>query len=673
MASSTPTKGMLALQALSACMAAKEGEPWGRKLTPTALANSAPATAICRSATHLFTCGKDVLTVYDISADPARPRKVSDLCGINFGRQMLFHRQKLFVTARYYGLYVIDVKDPEQPALLKNYTTLELATGIAVDGDILYVTLRTYGVELLDISDPAQPRHLSLFRSRESQSCCAFGEQKLAVGDWYHGSVALVDVSDPVSPRLISEALMEGYGDGVQVVGRYCYASTGHHRLRPGAAEESAPPGEDDKGWGHGLEIFDISELEKPVRVSRLQFPRWTPLKNDYWTPYVIDNTVFAADTHNGLFIVDVSDKRTPRGIAQVVMPQCGDLPACVSALAFADQLVYIAANEHGLFTLRVQEARYSPPPATERKISVTASVAIPANFLAAGIGKAYRLALSGDLAFVAADDDGIALIEFTAGGARVLKRYAVTGCYDVAVHGDLLYAAERFHQCVIYRIGAEGALTPLSRIATEYPRIVKCLHVVANGRLLMMTGGHIYLDVYDVSNPLQPRKVHTTTMPLFYSDSLPTRELKGMMLIDRYWLGARWLNVGKDIPELGKDHQLFLYQLGGSEALQRHFIAVANQGTEYALFDPETQTVSMGCSDGRPVRGIPTFDGDHTVVFADRKTGTISAFDVTDEARATFIPERSFSAPCFNPERVVFRQGKMLIPLREQGLIIER
>jgi len=36
-------------------------------------------------------------------------------------------------------------------------------------------------------------------------------------------------------------------------------------------------------------------------------------------------------------------------------------------------------------------------------------------------------------------------------------------------------------------------------------------------------------------------------------------------------------------------------------------------------------------------------------------------------------LTSRRFAAPQFNPERVVFRNGKMIIPLREQGLVIEQ
>ncbi|MGI5924752.1 MAG: LVIVD repeat-containing protein [Lentisphaeria bacterium] len=664
------------LQAFSACVFGDDRAAWPRVLTPIAVAGAAPATAICRSETHLFTCGRDVLSVYDIAAEQARPRLLCQLPGINFGRQMLLHRRLLFITARYYGLYIVDVTDPAQPALLKNYTTLELATGIAVAGDLLYVSLRTYGVELIDISDPANPRHLSLFRSRESQSCCVFGDRKLAVGNWYHGSLALVDTADPLAPRLLSETLLRGYGDGVAVVGQTCYVSTGHHRLGKAPREEWLRPPEEDRGWGHGLEIVDISDPRQPLVLSRVQFPRCTTLRNDYWTPYVVGDTVFVADTHNGLFVIDATDKRRPRCVAQLLLPSLptGDMPGCVSSLAFADGLVYIAANEQGLFTVAVPEARYVPTPESRCAVKVSAPRIAPAGFVAADIAKAFRVALSGDGAFVAADDQGIAYIEFAAdGGAKVLRRSSSTGCYDVAVHGDVLYAAERYNCCRVYRIGDGGALTSIAAITTDFPRIVKCLHVVANGRLLFMSGGHGCLDVYDVSEPTLPRRVHTTQGPLFYSDSLPNRDLNGMMLINRYWLGARFLDLNKEPPEERCDFELFLYQLGGAEALKRHFIAVGKQDCEYQLFDPVTLTVRVGRSDGVAVTGIPTFDGDRTVVFADRKSGEVKVFDVSDETHARFIPERSFAAPQFNPERVVFRNGKMLVPLREQGLIIEQ
>ena len=51
------------LQTFSPCVSGDDRVAWPRVLEPQAVAGASPATAICRSATHLFTCGRDVLSV----------------------------------------------------------------------------------------------------------------------------------------------------------------------------------------------------------------------------------------------------------------------------------------------------------------------------------------------------------------------------------------------------------------------------------------------------------------------------------------------------------------------------------------------------------------------------------------------------------------------------------
>ena len=174
----------------------------------------------------------------------------------------------------------------------------ELATGLSIAGNVLAVTLRIYGVEFFDVSNPLKVRPLGLLQTAEAQSAAFFGKGKIAVGDWGACRVVIGDVSNPFAPGTLSLAKLDGFGDGVLVVGKYLYVATGMH---------SPLKGPERLGKGNGLEIFDISDPQKPRRTGIVKFHVNPSAFPDWWAVAVSGNTAFVANSGNGVYVVDVT------------------------------------------------------------------------------------------------------------------------------------------------------------------------------------------------------------------------------------------------------------------------------------------------------------------------------------------------------------------------------
>ena len=271
------------------------------------------AYAVCR----------DRLIVYALDG---LPEEKGSIGGLRACRQIAVSEGIAYVTARQDGLFIVDVRDPERPVLLRHTDTLELATGVCADRGLCLVANRHMGVEIRDVSDPAAPVYLASFRAGEAQSVCMDGGFAY-VGDWMNRRVWIADISDPGNPRIVSSFQIDGFADGVFVRDGLCLAAGGHHsaalknRRKYGEYPYLTPQMlRDGYGCGHGLSLFDVSVPDAPEFLSEIKFP---PLFGpvDTWRVTASGAFAYAADTHNGVFAVDISDPLRPVIAAHYPLP----------------------------------------------------------------------------------------------------------------------------------------------------------------------------------------------------------------------------------------------------------------------------------------------------------------------------------------------------------------
>ena len=107
------------------------------QLTFRKVRNSINCVPVLRNGNYLYTAGWKGFAVYDLK-NPLEPELILRFPEIS-GRQMALSGGTLYITAREKGLWILDVSAPEKPVLLTRFDTVELATGIAVTGNIVFV------------------------------------------------------------------------------------------------------------------------------------------------------------------------------------------------------------------------------------------------------------------------------------------------------------------------------------------------------------------------------------------------------------------------------------------------------------------------------------------------------------------------------------------------------
>ena len=272
----------------------------------------------------LVAAGRGFIGVYRVDSD-GKYEQLSSLEIQAESRQFVVSGGFGYLTARADGLYVVDLTSPEQPRLAAHVDTLELATGVAVAGQLLAVTNRHMGCELYDISDPYHPARLGDFLCGEAQS--VWLHQNLAIAsDWMNKQVHIFDISNPHEPRRLSTFSVDGFSDGVSVVtasrGKavrtICLVATGHHSSRlmnrvkyKNQTYVTPEMLADGYGCGHGIELFDITDPTQPEFLSRLKAP---PLFGglDTWRVFGSDGCCYFTDSMNGLFRIGITDLTQP-------------------------------------------------------------------------------------------------------------------------------------------------------------------------------------------------------------------------------------------------------------------------------------------------------------------------------------------------------------------------
>ena len=621
----------------------------------------------------LYVLGSHALWIYDVT-NPLSPRQIGKLDGLFNGRQIALSGSTACIAARANGLYLVDISDPRHPRQLSRFDTIELATGVAAAGPVAFVSLRVYGIECVDISDPAQPRHLSLTKTPEAQSSW-YDAGKLYVGNWAPCSMSILDLANPRAPKLLCNHPLSGYGDGLTVASLLCLASTGHHA-------RTGPP-EQRKNNGHGLDLLDVTNPRQPKTLSHFHFPPYFSRGNDFWTVRFSGSTAIAADSHNGVFLVDISDRRNPKGaghfrLPEVSSPAGGVRPDAVSGIAPGNNVVYLSGVRTGLFLaeipgIRPMKAPDSPPPVIPPPVPVSR---VPGFFRYDAGGQVRGVAVSGDIAWIAASHAGIHVVRLTDDGIKLLAVHPVPEAYDCKVSDDRLYVAEGSNGLAVYQILPEGKLTLLGR-SQKLPsgELAQLVWVIQGTPFAVVSARTGTLRFFDVSDPARIAQVFThRQISLLYGDLLCDRLLGGKYIANNWHSGGlTWYDLSGSRPAVAnRVVERLNGHLDGLTALNDKLLML-NQG-RYALLTPNQSGPSKTWkrySAGEPLRGIPSVDGT-TVAISHRSTGKVSVYDFSNPEAARLVKKRSwkFDVP---PGTVSFWRGRLVIPLSYRGLLLEQ
>ena len=426
---------------------------------------------------RLYVLEDNGLSIFGLS-DPKNPKRLGHVGGMGNVRQLRISGKTAFLSSRQCGLWAVDVSDDANPKIISNFDGVEMVTGLDVAGDVAFLGNRVYGIQCVDVSDPAQMKHLSSLRTDESQSVY-YRNGLLMSGDWAGGEVTVIDVSNPLAPKVASRMALDGYGDGMCMKGDILFASTGQHK--------KGGPQELRHGAGHGLDIFDVSNPVKPVRLSRVEFPAIYFGPCDYWTPRVSGQYCFASDTVNGLFLLDVSDLKSPKIVGNLVLPkrdpenpkkavpykQITDpkIPQGdpVSSIAVGDGVLYLAGTFTGLYVAEFPGIAKPTPRdfGALPRIPATPFDHREKGFISSGAqlsNPTRAVAINGDIAYAANVWEGVKIYRLAEEKIEPLGRAKIPYAADVKRSGDRLVVAEGQNGIGVYKIVSESELKEIAR-----------------------------------------------------------------------------------------------------------------------------------------------------------------------------------------------------------------
>ena len=651
------------------------------------------AMAVDREGDRLYVGEGDRLTVLDIS-DPLKPRALGSVAGMDRPRQVAVRDGIAYLVSRETGLRIVDCTDPKAPRIRARFDSVEFATGVDVAGKVAFLSERINGVEFVDVSDPDRPAHIAIRKTGESQSS-RYRDGYLYSGEWGGGHVTVFDAHDMRNIREICQLDLHGFGDGLEIAGDYLYCSTGHDaKLRP------EWKGEESVGRGRGMDIFSLADPARPKHVGRVDFPRFKPRNEDFWTVRYANGVAYCADSHNGLFAVDVSDPAHPKVLDRFCVPQKDkpDWPsAAISSLTVGEGCLYVTASPGGLYVIPVKGMRSEkrrlgtlplhpefrePYPTDEREFFVYRP-SVPGQARSAVVRGAFIYAAFGDagLHVLKAGPDGFEKVGELPGGRRVL---------DCCFVGDKFVTAEGLDGFAVYALEGPSTFREEQRRARISPKESVAFWCWApDDRTVVLTsrtGARHFYSISDICGKSSLAISGTCQWDRYLAD----RALDGVLPELVPYRGMQWVSLSEGVARrLGAldlsfpagqtcgvcafDDRTFLATFSSHHAVAKDgkpipkgsFFAFADKDERKMEFVPipADRTIGGGFS------GTPRACG-NLVALNNRSGHKAALFDLTDRKAPKLLKAWALAG---NPDLCAFVRGKVLIPAGHQGLLLAK
>lgn len=191
----------------------------------------------------------------------------------------------VYVPHAHGGLKIINITNPGEPELVNSFANGVDFRDVQVVGTTLYLADLSGRLWIVDVSDPLNPAILSNQYLPVPGNALAVdivdNYAYIAAGSWF----LILDVSDPINPQHVgnidwrSDPTFDGYVADVKVEGDYAYTAN----------------------WGSGLIAIDISDPANPVEVDRYDLGGVTT------KVIVENGVIYVADLEKGLNIFQLT------------------------------------------------------------------------------------------------------------------------------------------------------------------------------------------------------------------------------------------------------------------------------------------------------------------------------------------------------------------------------
>ena len=310
------------------------------------------------------------------------------------------------------GVAFFDVSDPTTPEFLSFYEPTPPANihNLYIEGNYAYLALGEpwniendndperdlvwlfgdAGTEIVDISDPANPTHAATWLLKNELPSYAkagvnpnhdlYVQDGLCYNAFWDAGTIVLDVSTPSDPQFVSqfgaapngdteirpwdienESIGEYFSD-VFPIARYYGLPGNAHYVQPSPDGDYVFVGaETFVGAPGGIDIWDVSDLDNPTQVGRVD----PPDVDGFHTSHnfdVTDNRLHASWYQGGVRVYDITDPSNPEELA-AYNPDGYSFWTAVSERGFTIGSAYgESENGGGLVFLNTDRGQKQPP-----------------------------------------------------------------------------------------------------------------------------------------------------------------------------------------------------------------------------------------------------------------------------------------------------------------------
>jgi len=555
------------------------------------------------------------------------------------------------------AVLVLDASDVTAPTLIHD----EIRTdGLILDMDYssaserLYLACNEAGLEVWDVSDPMVPARLSrseiYYFDVETPVESVRVDEPFCFVECQWGYVHSLDVSDPADPVQLSfNGTMGNPARRMQVdpVAGYVHATgpAGYVRLDPDAAGSLFSAGSRDFSGG-GAAVFGTPDVAYVglggqlalIDLNSVTFELFSILPVGGITDLIVrDGYAYLINDDFGLRIVDVSNPSSP-----VIVSTLDDDTPVFTDIRVAGDHAYLSARTEGLRIVDVSDpaspevvGAYADVYSLSWDVEIVGDHALVANVLEGLVildlgdrtspdvvgeadtpASAYDLAVAGSIVYVADDEGGVRVVDWSDPTAPA-EIAAAEGfrAWRVAVSGDLLYVIEVVpNQPYALRVFDVG--DPAAPVEVGAPLELPTLsgEITLHGDVAYVSAREA-LVILDLSTPTAP--VEVDRIPF---DGVNDAEVAGDVLYltssDPFTGGLFAYDVSSPTsPVLLGSYQEF--GLGLSEMEIQGEYVIASSGEEIHLFSVDTPSAPTPVDETR-LSQLPfglTVDGAFAVV----------------------------------------------------------
>jgi hypothetical protein len=394
------------------------------------------------------------------------------------------------------GFSVINVSNPEDPAIVGWVDTRGEATGVSVSGDYAYVADGSAGFSIIDITDPERPAVAGRVElpGRTTDVYLAGGYVYAESDD---NGLSAIDVSDPLNPTVAGWIGASETVDDVFVSGNFAYYL--------------------DDG---DFQVVNITDPENPVAVGHTDAGNAYAIavSGNYACAY---SSLWAPDNFK---VIDISDPGNPAVVGTTV----------VQGTYLFDFSVYgnYAYITYGYSYLVYREGR------TPMTIVDITDPTWPIVAVSGGRSRSGRVHVSGDYAYLAnpsSEDMDILDIHNPYNGLSLVGSVPDTGPESLYAAGDYLYVAHGIQGLLVMDLQDPAKPAIIGRVDTlglaHYVHVDnKCAYVLNKGK------GLVLVDVSDPGNPMLAGQVEmpgATEVDVSYPYAYVANDAAGLTIVN--------------------------------------------------------------------------------------------------------------------------------------------